>query len=206
MSRERGGSGLGKPLKLINHMTREHIPISIAALGPKSVVQVAEIADGWQPIFFDPTRAHQVWGDALEEGTAKRQEGLAKLEIQVQVFFAFGEPSPEALMRIKAYLALYVGGMGAQGKNFYNDIVTRYGFEAEAADIQRLYLEGRRAEAVAAVPDELVRGVTLIGDPDELRRRIAEFEASGVTTLLLAPIADTPEERLQDVLSLLELA
>ncbi|WP_375386521.1 LLM class F420-dependent oxidoreductase [uncultured Microbacterium sp.] len=202
---ERGGSGLGKPLKLINHMERSDIPISIAALGRQSVAQAAEIADGWQPIFFDPERASKVWGESLEAGTAKRSAELGSLDIQVQVFFAFGDPSPGALMRIRSFLALYIGGMGAKGKNFYTDIVSRYGFEAEAADIQDLYLAGRRAEAVAAVPDELVHGVTLLGNPDRLRTRIAAFEAAGVTELLLAPIADTAEQRLDDVVALLGL-
>lgn len=206
LSRERGGSGLGKPLKLINRVARADIPISIAALGPQSVAQVAEIADGWQPIFFDPTRASMVWGESLEKGMAKRNAELGPLAIQVQVFFAYGEPSPEALMRMRSYLALYIGGMGAKGKNFYNDIVSSYGFEAEAVEIQELYLSGRQVEAMAAVPDELVHGVTLIGDPDQLRQRIADFEAAGVTELLLAPVADTAEQRLDDVVKLLALA
>ena len=205
LSTERGGSGLGKPLKLINPVARPDIPISIAALGRQSVAQVAEIADGWQPIFFDPQRASTVWGESLEAGTAKRSPELGTLDIQVQVFFAFGEPSPEAVMRIRSYLALYIGGMGAKGKNFYNDIVSRYGFAAEAAEIQNLYLAGRRAEAVAAVPDEFVDSVTLLGDADRLRRRISEFEAAGVTELLLAPVADTAEQRLDDVVALLAL-
>ena len=205
LSRERGGSGLGKPLKLINHVARPDIPISIAALGRQAVAQVAEIADGWQPIFFDPKRASKVWGESLEAGMAKRGSELRPLDIQVQVFFAFGEPSPEALMRMRSYLALYIGGMGAKGKNFYNDIVSRYGFETEAAEIQDLYLGGRRAEAVAAIPDELVQGVTLTGDPDRLRQRIADFEAAGVTELLLAPVADSAEQRLDDVVALLAL-
>jgi F420-dependent oxidoreductase-like protein len=205
LTKERGGSGLGKPLKLINPVARPDIPISIAALGRQSVAQVAEIADGWQPIFFDPQRSSKVWGESLDAGRAKRQADLGPLAIQVQVFFAFGDPSPEAMTRIRSYLALYIGGMGAKGKNFYNDIVSSYGFEAEAADIQDLYLAGRRAEAVAAVPDELVQGVTLFGDPDRLRRRIADFKAAGVTELLLAPIADTAEQRLDDVVALLAL-
>jgi F420-dependent oxidoreductase-like protein len=205
LTKERGGSGLGKPLKLINPVARPDIPISIAALGRQSVAQVAEIADGWQPIFFDPQRSSKAWGESLDAGRAKRQADLGPLAIQVQVFFAFGDPSPEAMTRIRSYLALYIGGMGAKGKNFYNDIVSSYGFEAEAADIQDLYLAGRRAEAVAAVPDELVQGVTLFGDPDRLRRRIADFKAAGVTELLLAPIADTAEQRLDDVVALLAL-
>ena len=203
---ERGGSGLGKPLKLINRPARPRIPISIAALGPQSVTQVAEIAEGWQPIFFDPARADTVWGEALEAGFAKRDAELGPLQIQVQVFFAFGDPSPEAIARIRAYLALYVGGMGAKGKNFYTDIAVRYGYAAEAAEIQELYLAGRHADAAAAVPDELLRGISLFGDADTLRARIDAFAAAGVTTLLLAPVADTAEKRLADVVALLDLA
>ncbi|MEJ1154799.1 LLM class F420-dependent oxidoreductase [Microbacterium marmarense] len=205
LSREQGGTGMGKPLKLINTPERTNIPISIAALGSKSVAQVAEIAEGWQPIFYDPNRADRVWGESLEQGLSRRDPQLGTLQIQVQVFFAFGHPSPKALMAVRAQLALYIGGMGAKGKNFYNDIAVRYGYEAEAAEIQELYLSGRQAEAIAAVPDELLYGVALFGDGEELKRRIAAFEAAGVTTLLLAPVADTPEQRLNDVTSLLDL-
>ncbi|MDE0547646.1 LLM class F420-dependent oxidoreductase [Microbacterium sp. C7(2022)] len=205
LSREAGGSGLGKPLKLINTPRRERVPISIAALGPQSVAQVAEIAEGWQPIFYDPNRADRVWGESLAKGLAKRDAALGNLDVQVQVFFSYGEPSPAALMAVRAQLALYIGGMGAKGKNFYNDIAVRYGYEAEARDIQELYLAGRRTEAMAAVPDELVSGVSLFGGPDVLQERIAAFAASGVTTLLLAPVAEAPEQRLDDVVSLLEL-
>ncbi|MGZ0712744.1 LLM class F420-dependent oxidoreductase (plasmid) [Coraliomargarita sp. W4R53] len=206
LTRDEGGSGLGRPLKLINKPVRQFIPISIAALGPRSVTQVAEIAEGWQPIFYDPARADRVWGESLAQGLARRDADLPPLEIQVQVFFAFGEPSPAALGAVRAQLALYIGGMGAKGKNFYNDIAVRYGYEAEAAEIQELYLAGRREEAIAVVPDELVQGVSLFGDRDELQRRIAAFTAAGVTTLLLAPVAETPEQRLDDVTSLLEMA
>lgn len=205
LTRDKGGSGLGRPLKIINRLVRPDIPISIAALGARSVAQVAEIADGWQPIFFDPARADRVWGEALEAGRAKRSSDLGDLQIEVQVFFAFGEPSPDAIASVRAHLALYIGGMGARGKNFYNDIAVRYGFAAEAAEIQDLYLAGRIEDAAAAVPDELVFGVALFGDADELKRRIAAFGAAGVTTLLLAPVAETAEQRLADVVSLLDL-
>lgn len=205
LTRERGGSGLGRPLKLINRPERPDIPISIAALGPLSVTQVAEIAEGWQPIFFDPARASQVWGESLDAGLALRDAALGPLQTQVQVSFTFGEPSPGAIAGQRAMLALYVGGMGAKGKNFYNDIAAGYGFDAEAEEIQRLYLSGRIEDAAAAVPDELRLGVSLMGDADTLRKRIEEFRAAGVTELLLAPTADTPEDRLSDVIKLLDV-
>ena len=133
------GTGLGKPLKLINHPVRERIPITVAALGPKSVEQTAEIADGWLPMFFHPERAASVWGDALAAGTAKRHDGLAPLDVFASPALAITDRPEVVLPLVKPQLALYVGGMGARGKNFYNDLACRYGFEADAKKIQDLY-------------------------------------------------------------------
>ncbi|WGX95848.1 LLM class F420-dependent oxidoreductase [Nocardioides sp. L-11A] len=191
-----GGSGLGKPLRLINRPVRADIPISVAALGLKNVAMVAELAQGWQPLFFDPRRATDIWGDALAEGFSRRDPELGPLEIQLQVSFHFGEPSPEALRATRDQLALYIGGMGARGRNFYNQLACRYGYEPEATAIQELYLTGRKTEAAAAVPQELVDGVTLIGDEHEIHRRLEAFSQAGVTTLLLNPIASSAPERL----------
>jgi F420-dependent oxidoreductase-like protein len=132
------GTGLGKPLKLINHPVRERIPITIASLGPKSVEQTAEIADGWLPMFFHPERAADVWADALAAGAAKRAPELAPLDVFASPALAITD-RPEALLPlVKPQLALYIGGMGARGKNFYNDLIASYGFESEAALIQDL--------------------------------------------------------------------
>ncbi|MGV0834227.1 LLM class F420-dependent oxidoreductase [Mycolicibacterium thermoresistibile] len=188
------GTGLGKPLKLINHPVRETIPIFIAALGPKNVALTAEIADGWQPVFVDPDRIDAVWGDALRAGRAKRDRALGPLDVMGTPALAIGEDVDDRIAWVKPMLALYLGGMGAKGKNFYHDLATRYGFGAEADRIQELYLAGRKDEATAAVPDELVRSVSLIGPPGLVAERVAAYARAGVTTLLVSPLAvDTAE-------------
>ena len=202
LTKEDGGSGLGKPLKLINHPVRREIPISVAALGPKNVALVAELANGWQPLFFHPLKARQAWGEALEEGFAKRDPALGELDIQLVVSFFAGEPPPEALRSVRDQLALYVGGMGARDKNFYYQLARRYGYDAEAKEIQDLYLSGRKAEAADAVPEELVRGMTLMGEEDALRDQLAAFAGAGVTTLLLNPLAARAEDRVAHVRTL----
>ena len=189
------GTGLGKPLKLINHPVRERIPITVAALGPKSVEQTAEIADGWLPMFVHPERAGVVWGDALANGAAKRQPDLAPLDVFASPALAITDRPEAVLPLVKPQLALYVGGMGARGKNFYNDLIASYGFEAEAARVQDLYLEGRRDEAIAAVPDELVRALSLIGPASYVAERVAAFREAGVTTLAVTPLARDSAER-----------
>ena len=182
------GTGLGKPLKLINQPVRERIPIHIASLGPKNVELTAEIAEGWQPVFFLPERADDIWGDALRAGKAKRDSNLGDLDVMVGVSLAIGDNVEERLEWAKPQLALYIGGMGAKGRNFYHDVASRYGFGEVADRIQELYLSGRKAEAIAAVPDELVRGVSLIGPAGYVKERIAAFAEAGVTTLLASPV------------------
>ncbi|WP_420881303.1 LLM class F420-dependent oxidoreductase [Rhodococcus sp. (in: high G+C Gram-positive bacteria)] len=183
------GTGLGKPLKLINHPVRERIPIVIASLGPKNVALTAEIAEGWEPIFFHPEKAQAVWGDALAAGTAKRDPSLGDLQIYASPALAIGDDVEPMLEWIKPNLALYIGGMGAKGKNFYNDLACRYGYEEEAEKIQDLYLAGKKAEATAAVPDELVRAISLIGTESFVKERVAAFAAAGATTLNVMPLA-----------------
>jgi F420-dependent oxidoreductase-like protein len=200
------GTGLGKPLKIINEPVRERIPIAIAALGPKNVELTAEIAEGWQPIFFHPEKADQVWGDALRAGKAKRDNELGELDVMVGVSLAVGDDVEDRLNWAKPHLALYIGGMGARGQNFYHKLATRYGYGEVADHIQDLFLSGRKAEAVAAVPDELVRQVSLIGPRGFVKERIAAFAEAGVTTLLATPVtADGAEyvsyvEELQQLL------
>ncbi|MCY7397098.1 MAG: LLM class F420-dependent oxidoreductase [Nocardioides sp.] len=205
LTKEHGGSGLGKPLKLINHPVRDKIPISIAALGPKNVAMVAEIAEGWQPLFFHPTKYQAAFGESLEQGHALRDASLGPLDIQLQINFAVGEVDPASITAVRRQLALYIGGMGARDKNFYNQLACRYGYESEAAEIQDLYLGGRKDDAAAAVPEELVRAISLIGDEAHVAEHLAEFEAAGVTTLLLNPLAATPEQRVADVATLSRL-
>jgi F420-dependent oxidoreductase-like protein len=190
------GTGLGRPLKLINHPVRSHIPITIASLGPKSVEQTAEIADGWLPMFFHPERAAAVWGTALAAGTAKRSPELGALDVFASPALAITDRPEAVLPLVKPQVALYVGGMGARGKNFYNDLIASYGFEDDARRIQDLYLDGRRDEAIAAVPDELVRAISLIGTASEVAERVAAFREAGVTTLAVTPLARDSAERI----------
>ncbi|WP_226436377.1 LLM class F420-dependent oxidoreductase [Rhodococcus yananensis] len=183
------GTGLGKPLKLINHPVRERIPIVIASLGPKNVAMTAEIAEGWEPIFYFPEKAADVWGESLAKGKAKRDPALGDLQIYVQAALAIGDDVDHMIDWVRPTLALYIGGMGAKGKNFYNDLAVRYGYAEEAERIQDLYLAGKKQEAAAAVPDELVRAVSLIGPESYVRERVAAFAESGVTTLNVLPLA-----------------
>ena len=165
------GTGLGKPLKLINTPVRERIPVMLAALGPKNVELAAEIAEAWEPIFFYPEKAATVWGDSLAAGKAKRDPALGELQVVAGVPVAIGDDVDAAAGRsCGRRLALYIGGMGARGKNFYNDLAVRYGYEAEAKTIQDLYLDGKKDEAAAAVPAGAGPGV-VAHRPGGLRRR-----------------------------------
>jgi F420-dependent oxidoreductase-like protein len=191
------GTGLGKPLKLINHPVRDRIPIVVAALGPKNVAMAAELAEGWEPIFYLPERAADVWGTALAEGTARRDPALPKLDIIAQAGLAIGEPQETApwLDLSRPLLALYIGGMGARGRNFYNDLAVRYGYEQEAAEIQDAYLDGKKQEAAAMIPQSLLEGTNLVGPRSYVADRVAALRESGVTTLNVAPLAHTHAER-----------
>lgn len=186
------GTGLGKPLKLINHPVREVIPIYIASIGAKNVELTAEMAEGWIPIFFIPEKAKEVWGIALGAGLAKRSPSLPPLETVAGGMLAVGEDVEHLLDLGRASLALYVGGMGARGKNFYNDLAQRYGFEKAAAEIQDLYLSGKKEEAAQAVPREFLQGINLIGSKGYLKERLAAFKEAGVTTLSVAPVGPDP--------------
>ena len=199
------GTGLGKALKIINQPVRERIPITIAALGPKNVELTAEIAEGWQPVFFDPERADEVWGEALRAGKAKRDSSLGDLDVMVGVSLAIGEAVEDRLQWAKPQLALYIGGMGAKGRNFYHNVATRYGFGETADRIQELYLSGRKAEAIEAVPDDLVRSVSLIGPRGYVKERIAAFADAGVTTLLATPVTADGAEYIRYVEELQQL-
>ena len=200
------GTGLGKPLKIINHPVRERIPITIAATGPNNVKLAAEIAEGWQPIFFYPEKAASIWGKALAAGSAKRDAALGKLNIVVGAPLAIGDNVDDRLHLAKPQLALYIGGMGAKGRNFYHDLATRYGYGAAADRIQELYLAGRKDDAIATVPDDLVRNVSLIGPRGQVAERVAAFAEAGVTTLLANPITDDNSEYTRFVAELREMS
>ena len=193
------GTGLGKPLKLINRPLRESIPISIASLAPKAVAQTAEIADGWLPLFYYPEFADAAWGEAVASGTAKRDPQLGQLDVIVSVPFHLGEAVDEQLDDYRQRLGLYIGGMGAKGANFYNDLVSRYGFADAASRVQELYLAGEKAAAVERIPEELVRATSLIGDEAHVRDRIAALQAAGVTTILVDPLGGTSAERIEAI-------
>ncbi len=184
------GTGLGKPLKIIAHPLRPSIPVWIASLGEKNVSLTAEVADGWIPILFIPERAHDVWGDALAAGRAKRDPALGDLMITAGGLLAIGEGEEIVALRDlqRSMVALYVGGMGAKGKNFYNELAVRYGFEREAAEIQDLYLAGKKREAEAAVPAEFLELTTLCGPASYVAERVAAFAEAGVTHLQVHPL------------------
>ncbi|ONH29484.1 LLM class F420-dependent oxidoreductase [Pseudofrankia asymbiotica] len=189
------GTGLGKPLKLINHPVRERIPIFIAAIGPKNVELAAELAEGWQPFFFHPERARDVWGGPLAAGGARRDPSLGPLDVVVGAPLAIGEGTEELLDLMRPMFALYIGGMGAKGRNFYNSLAQRYGYEKEAALIQDLYLAGKKKEAEAAVPEELLRANALIGPEGHVRERLAAYAEAGATTLTVTPLAGDHRSR-----------
>jgi F420-dependent oxidoreductase-like protein len=200
------GTGLGKPLKLINHPVRERIPIFIASLGPKNVEMTAELAEGWEPIFYVPEKAGDVWGEALTRGKAKRDPSLGELDVVAQAPLAIGDDVDGLLEFGRPMAALYIGGMGAKGRNFYNDLARRYGYEKEAEEIQDLYLDGKKDEAAAKVPYELLQKTSLIGSEGFVRDRLAALRESGVTTLNVTPIAGDHRARVRLIERIRELA
>jgi F420-dependent oxidoreductase-like protein len=197
------GTGLGKPLKIIAHPVRPRIPIWIASLGPKNVALTAEVADGWMPILFDPAKARDVWGADLDAGKAKRDASLDDLMITAGGIVAIGDDVKGYLDFVRPMVALYVGGMGARGKNFYNTLFQRYGYEAEAKEIQDLYLDGKKKEAAAAVPAEFLEAISLVGPEGYVKERIAAFGEADVTHLNIIPIA-TGDRSQADVVSTLK--
>ena len=202
------GTGLGKPLKIITHPPRPDIPIHVASLGPKNVQMTAELANGWLPILFHPERAADVWGADLEAGLAKRAPELGPLDVVAGGLLSIGPESEVAGFRdfTRGMVALYVGGMGARDRNFYNQLFQRYGYEAEAKEIQDLYLDGKKAEAAAAVPQSFLEETSLCGDEGYVKERIAQFKAAGVTVLNITPIAPDLEGQQRMVAKVKELA
>jgi F420-dependent oxidoreductase-like protein len=184
------GTGLGKALKIIAHPVRPAIPIWVAALGEKNVAMTAEVADGWIPMMFMPEKAREIWGPDLDAGAAKRDPSLGPLQITTGGLLAIGEGDDVVALRelSRPMVALYVGGMGAKGKNFYNDVVRRYGFEEEAEQIQNLYLDGKKQEAEALVPAELLEATSLCGPESYVAERIAAYAEAGVTHLQVTPM------------------
>ena len=173
-----GSIGLGKPLKSITHPLRADVPIYLGAEGPKNVAMTAEIADGWLPLYYSPFRP-EVYADSL-------QGAKPDFEIAALCNFIVTDDIEAALMPSKASLGFYIGGMGAEGANFHTNLMARMGYEQEAHEIQRLFLEGKRDEAIATVPSSFADEISLVGPPERIRDRLQMWEESAVTTLNVA--------------------
>jgi F420-dependent oxidoreductase-like protein len=186
------GLGLGKPLKMLTKPERSSIPIYVAALGEKNVAGTAEYADGWLPFMYAPEKAESVWGASLRAGTAKRPDDLAPLEVVAGGMVAIGDDVKGMLDFARPMFALYIGGMGARGKNFYNTLCRQYGYEKEAEEIQELYLGGNKRDAESVVPLELLEMCNLVGPEGYVKERIEAFRESGVTNLQAMPATDDP--------------
>ncbi len=197
--------GPGRPLKLTIAPVQERIPIYLAAIGPRNTALAGEIADGWLPTFFSPEHVGLLRG-RLEQGAARTGRSLERFDIAPQVNVHISEDLTAARDLMRPTLALYIGGMGSRQQNFYNALVREYGFEQAAAEIQELYLDGRREQAMAAVPDALIDLVCLVGPRARVRERLEAFRAAGVGTLLASPIASTRDGRLAQLRALAELA
>jgi F420-dependent oxidoreductase-like protein len=201
-----GGTGLGKPLKLINHPVRTSIPVVIAALGPKNVALAAELAQGWQPIFYFPEKAGLTWDAPLAEGAARRDPQLPPLDVIAAAPLAIGDDVTHLRDLTRPVFALYIGGMGARGKNFYFDLACRFGYEDEAEKIQDAYLAGRKDEAAALVPAELAEKTSLIGPLGYVKERLAAYQEAGVTTLNVTALGATHAQRVKDIETVRALA
>ena len=202
------GTGLGKPLKLINHPVRADIPIFWASLMGLSVTATAQYADGWLPIFFDPEKFHTVWGDELKKGTAQRDPSLGPLQISAGGMVGIGdefagEAADRVLDMARPHVALYVGGMGARDKNFYNTITQKYGYVDEAIEIQDLYLAGKKEEAAAKVPAEMLANTNLVGSAGQVKERLAAYTEAGVTHLSVQPVGNDPVKTIEQLRDLL---
>ncbi|MDL9936060.1 LLM class F420-dependent oxidoreductase [Gordonia sp. ABSL1-1] len=198
---EHGGSGLGKSLKIINHPIRERIPMLLAAIGPKNTELAAEKFEEFQPILFNPEQIDAAFGESLAAGRAKRDPELGELGIVVQSTARISDDADEihrAKELVRHHAALYIGGMGARGKNFYNQLAIRYGYADEAKLIQDLYLDGKKAEAAAAVPDDLVDSMSLIGSKSHVAERVDAFRQAGVTCILVSSTASSHAERVTE--------
>ncbi len=196
--------GPGKALKLTISPVQETIPIYLAAIGPKNTALAGEIADGWIPTLLSPEHLGEL-RPLLEEGAGRSGRSLEGFDIAPTVNAFVTDDLPSARDAMRPYLALYVGGMGSREKNFYNNLVQRYGYEDAAREVQDLYLEGKREEAGAALPDALIDQVSLCGPADVVRERLGVFRAAGVGTLMITPMAWTYEERIEQLRLVAEL-
>lgn len=202
------GTGLGKPLKLINHPVRNRVPIFWASLMELSVKNTAEHADGWLPIFFDPEKFHNVWGDEIKAGTAERDPELGQLQISAGGMVAIGDDlvgdkATAILDYARPNVALYVGGMGSRDKNFYNTIMQKYGYEEEAAAIQDHYLDGDKDTAASLVPAEMLANTNIVGPKGYVKERLAAYSEAGVTHLSVNAVGKDPVSTIEELTTLL---
>lgn len=196
--------GPGKALSLTVHPVRDHIPTYLAAIGPKNLELAGELFDGWLAIFFSPEYASEQLA-SIEKGRASVGKTLAGFDVVPTVPVVVGDDLEECAAPLRAYAALYIGGMGSREKNFYNQLACRMGFEEEAAHIQDLYLSKRQVEAMQAVPFEFIDRTALIGSRDRIRDRLAAYADAGVTTLSVATYAASLAERARTVRLMPEL-
>src|SRR2546426_6851222 len=197
--------GPGKALKLTIRPIQEEIPILLAVLGPKNVALAGEIADGWLPVFFSPEHTPTLRGP-LEGGAARAGRSLDQFRICPSVNVMISDDVESARNAMRPILALYVGGMGSREQNFYNRLVSSYGFEREAEEVQELYLAGKKTEAMFALPDELIDLVSIVGPPDRAKAKIREFRDAGVDTLIVWPVLPDHEQRKEQLRQIAELA
>lgn len=198
------GMGLGKPLKILSKPLRERIPIYVAALGEKNVAMAFELADGWLPIFYVPEKSDLVWGSAIKSGLKNRDVSLGRPEVVGGGLLAIGDNLEYLRDNARDTLAWYIGGMGARGKNFYFDLAVRYGYEVEAHEIQEQFLGGNKKNALAAVPEELLRDTTLIGSYSFVADRVAAYRDSGVTVFNVEPIGPKPYDSFEKFVNLVK--
>ncbi|HVS68448.1 MAG TPA: LLM class F420-dependent oxidoreductase [Mycobacteriales bacterium] len=192
-------------LKLINHPVRPSIPIAVASLGPKNVAMTAEMADAWLPTLYSPAKAAEVFGPPLAEGASRRSADLAPLEVVAPAAVAISDDPANAKNMARMGMALYIGGMGSRKQNFYNQLFQRYGYAAEAAEIQDLYLSGKQPEAIGKVTDAMVDEVSIIGSAGYVKDRLAQFAEAGVSTLLVQIADPDPANMVKTLEQLAEL-
>ncbi len=200
-----GVTGQGKALKLNVHPVRNEIPVFVGAIGRKSVEMAAEICDGWIPIFFSVDEWESAWGEHLEKGFEKGGRSREDLEISPSVQVAIDGDLDAARGMVKAGLLLYLGGMGSRETNFYVDLACRFGFEDDALNVQSLFLDGKKEEAYAAIPDELVNATSMIGTEAEVGERLERFAASGIDRLIISPMHNDPQQNIATINKLAEL-
>lgn len=190
------------------HPVRDRVPLMLAALGPRNVALAAELFEAWEPIFYLPERAADAFGGPLADGAGRRDPALGPLDVVADTHLLVtedAEAAGRALRRVRQHLALYIGGMGARDRNFYNDLAVRYGFADAAREVQDHYLSGRPRQAAAALPDELVRGVSLVGPRGFVAERVAAFAEAGATTLNATALGEDHATRLASLATLRDL-